>query len=136
MLSTNPTDASERMRRQAVRDTQPEIELRSELHRRGLRYFVHRRPVRSLRREADLVFPSRRVAVFVDGCFWHGCPKHRTHPKRNADFWREKIDRNRERDAETDRVLSENGWMTVRVWEHEDPGVAADRIEAAVRASS
>lgn len=107
--------------------------LRRELHRRGMRYFIHRRPVTGLRREADLLFPRRRVAVFVDGCFWHGCPVHRTHPARNSGFWRDKIELNRIRDADTDVRLSAAGWTVVRVWEHESPLAAADRIEVAVR---
>lgn len=131
-----PGDASDRMRRQAERNTGPELALRSELHRRGLRYFVHRRPLPELRREADIVFSRARVAVFVDGCFWHGCPTHRTEPKRNAEFWKRKIDKNQERDTDTDVQLTMNGWIPVRIWEHEPPAQAADRIEAAVRSRS
>lgn len=127
--------ASVRMSRQAVRDTAPEMALRSELHRRGLRYNVHRRPVPDLRREADIVFPARRIAVFVDGCFWHGCPDHRTHPRRNSSFWLDKIDGNRSRDADTDARLRAAGWTVIRVWEHEDPADAADLVEYAVQAS-
>jgi DNA mismatch endonuclease (patch repair protein) len=112
----------------------PEIILRRELHRRGLRYFVHRRPLFGLRREADLVFPRRRVAVFVDGCFWHGCELHRTHPRRNSGFWQEKIELNRVRDADTDARLQAAGWTVVRVWEHEAPLEVADRIEQICRA--
>ena len=122
------------MSAQAARDTGPELALRSELHSRGLRFRIHRRPVGGLRREADLVFPRERVAVFVDGCFWHGCPRHATWPKQNADFWRAKIEGNRRRDRETDAMLKQNGWKSFRVWEHEDVRTAADRIEAYVRA--
>lgn len=118
------------MRRQRTRDTDPEIRLRSELHARGLRYFTHRRPIPGLRREADLVFPRKRVAVFVDGCFWHACPDHGTAPARNGSFWSEKLEGNRIRDADTDARLQEAGWIPIRVWEHECPGGAADRIEA------
>lgn len=118
------------MARQAIRDTTPERQLRAILHARGRRYFVHRRPVPSLRREADLVFPGARVAVFVDGCFWHSCPDHGTAPIRNDSFWADKLIGNRNRDADTDLRLAEAGWLSIRVWEHEDPSAAADRIEA------
>lgn len=120
------------MSRQARRDTSPELALRSALHRRGLRFRVHVRPVEGLRREADLVFLGPRIAVFVDGCFWHSCPQHATEPKSNAQWWREKLARNRQRDAETDRRLVEAGWLAVRVWEHEPVADAAERIAALV----
>lgn len=121
-----------RMSGQARKDTTPELALRSALHRRGLRFRVHRRPLPGLRREADLVFPQARVAVFVDGCFWHGCPAHASWPKSNAEWWRIKLNGNRARDAETDARLAEGGWLSVRVWEHEPTGEAADRIARAV----
>ncbi|HCB34359.1 MAG TPA: very short patch repair endonuclease [Acidimicrobiaceae bacterium] len=120
------------MSRQASHDTGPERALRSALHRRGLRYFVHRRPLPALRREADIVFIRTQVAVFVDGCFWHGCPTHGTRPRRNAQYWSEKISRNRRRDADTDTRLAADGWTPVRVWEHEPPEEAADRIETLI----
>jgi DNA mismatch endonuclease (patch repair protein) len=75
------------------------------------------------------VFPRDRLAIFVDGCFWHACPQHATWPKRNADWWREKILRNVARDRDTDERLAEMGWTVLRVWEHEDTSVAADRVE-------
>ncbi|MDP9280027.1 MAG: very short patch repair endonuclease [Gemmatimonadota bacterium] len=128
-----PGPASARMSRQRRRDTAPETMLRSELHRRGLRFRVHARPLPRLRREADVVFVRSRVAVFVDGCFWHGCPEHRTHPQRNAPFWREKIDANSRRDRATDEALVAAGWVAIRVWEHEPIASAADLIEAEVR---
>jgi DNA mismatch endonuclease (patch repair protein) len=122
------------MQSQARRDTGVERLLRSALHRRGLRFRVHGRPLRTSRREVDIVFVRARVAVFVDGCFWHGCPLHATWPKRNADWWRRKIEGNIARDANTDDRLAREGWLVLRVWEHEDPDVAADEIERAVRA--
>lgn len=82
------------------------------------------------------MFPRQKVAVFVDGCFWHGCPEHGTHPKTNEEWWRWKIQRNRDRDLDTDMRLGELGWRVVRCWEHESPDVAADAVEAALRASS
>jgi DNA mismatch endonuclease, patch repair protein len=120
------------MRNTARRDTPAEIDLRRELHRRGLRYFVDRRPVRGLRTRADVVFPGVRIAVFVDGCFWHGCPHHASWPKANAQWWREKIEANRRRDTATDEALQREGWRVVRVWEHEDPELAANRVAAMV----
>jgi DNA mismatch endonuclease (patch repair protein) len=121
-----------RMRRTAQRDTPPELALRSALHRLGLRFRVHVRPIRGLLRQADVAFPSARVAVFVDGCFWHGCPLHGTWPKANAEWWRAKIESNRARDADTDRRLRAAGWTVVRVWEHEDPEEAAKRVAGLV----
>lgn len=128
-----PGSASHRMSRQRARDTKPELALRRELHRRGLRYFVNRRVLTQVRREADVVFPRQRVAVFVDGCFWHSCPLHATQAKSNAAFWEEKLAANVARDRDTDRRLLGAGWAVVRVWEHEDALVSADRVEAAVR---
>ena len=86
-----------------------------------------------MRREADLVFPSVRVAVFVDGCFWHGCPEHATWPKANSEWWRTKIERNQARDRDTDHRLRQTGWIPVRVWEHENSKRAASRVASVVR---
>lgn len=80
-----------------------------------------------------MVFPTARVAVFLDGCFWHGCPKHHTVAKTNADFWAGKVRRTLERDNETNALLIEAGWIVVRCWEHDDPSIAAVRVEKAVR---
>jgi DNA mismatch endonuclease (patch repair protein) len=125
---------SVRMSRQKSRNTQVEIALRRRLHAAGLRYRIHRRPVLGVRREADIVFGPARVAVFVDGCFWHGCPEHATWPKHNAEFWREKIEGNRRRDANTDTRLADAGWLVIRVWEHEGIDAAAARVQRAVAA--
>lgn len=124
--------ARDRMRHTPQRDTPCELALRRELHRRGLRYRVDYRPLSGLRRTADIVFTRQKVAVFVDGCFWHGCSEHGTWPKANADWWRAKIETNRSRDRDTDRRLAEAGWLPLRIWEHEDPRVAAKRVEEAV----
>src|SRR5207253_3299986 len=94
---------------------------------------VDRSPLPGLRSRADIVFGPARVAVYVDGCFWHSCPDHGTRPKANAEWWNRKLNRNQERDAETDRILQENGWEVVRIWEHEDPVAAAERVEELVR---
>jgi DNA mismatch endonuclease (patch repair protein) len=114
------------------RDTRPELVLRSELHRRGLRYRIDTGPLKSLRCRADIVFRRQKVAVFVDGCFWHGCPEHGTSPRTNATYWSAKIARNIERDRFNETELSAAGWDVVRVWEHEAPGDAADRIARAL----
>jgi len=121
------------MSSQLSQNTRIEIRLRSILHSRGLRYRVHQRPLKGYRRTADVVFTRAKVAVYVDGCFWHGCPLHGTWPKRNADFWRQKIETNVRRDRETDEALAEAGWVPIRVWEHEDASAAADRITTLVR---
>jgi DNA mismatch endonuclease, patch repair protein len=116
------------MQEQRRRDTSCEMEIRLELHRSGFRYLVDARPIPAWRRRADLVFPRARVAVFVDGCFWHGCPDHPRPPKSNAAWWEAKLARNRERDAETSARLIAEGWEVLRVWEHEDSEQAAQRI--------
>jgi len=128
------TDAatSARMSRQRRTGTAPETALRRELHRRGRRYFVDRAPLPGLRRRADLVFPRHRVAVYVDGCFWHCCPEHATYPRNNAQWWAEKLAGNVARDRDTDARLGAAGWTVVRVWEHEDAAEAADRVQAAL----
>jgi DNA mismatch endonuclease (patch repair protein) len=116
------------------RDTKPEMALRSAVHALGLRYRVAAKPLAGLRRTADLVFPRARVAVFLDGCFWHGCPQHHTVASANATFWADKVRGNRARDRDTDERLAQAGWVSVRIWEHEDPVEAADRVRAIVRA--
>jgi DNA mismatch endonuclease, patch repair protein len=120
------------MRGNRGRDTGPELDLRRALHARGLRYYVNRRPVKSLRRTADLLFPKARVAVFVDGCFWHGCPEHHTVARSNADYWADKVARNRERDRETDQLIESAGWTVIRIWEHTAVSEAAGRVEGEV----
>jgi len=112
--------ASARMAHQAVRDTGPELALRHALFSLGLRYRVDYALPDLPRRSADIVFPRQHVAVFVDGCFWHRCPEHATFPKTNPVWWTQKLQRNWDRDRETDRVLSDGGWTVVRVWEHEN----------------
>ncbi|ADL49563.1 DNA mismatch endonuclease Vsr [Micromonospora aurantiaca ATCC 27029] len=122
-----------RMQRQRTRDTQPELAIRRLLHAAGLRYRVDVAPTRSLRRRADIVFGPARVAVFVDGCFWHGCPQHGSRKtKTNTDYWSGKVARNQARDTATDGLLTNDGWLVIRVWEHEDPREAAERIASSV----
>jgi DNA (cytosine-5)-methyltransferase 1 len=130
-----PKDAatSVRLRRQRRLDTRPEVHLRKALFAKGLRFRIHQRPVEGLRRHADILFPRARVAVFVDGCFWHGCPEHTRPTKSNTLWWADKIAANRERDAHTTIALDAAGWTVVRVWEHEDPAAAAERIAGLIR---
>jgi DNA mismatch endonuclease (patch repair protein) len=125
---------SARMARVRGRDTRAELLIRSELHRRGLRYRVSQRPEPSVRRTADIVFGPAHVVVMVDGCFWRNCPDHHRPSRRNADFWSEKIESNVRRDRETDRLLADAGWLVLPIWEHDDPIGAADQIEAIVTA--
>ena len=120
------------MRGNRKRDTRPELLLRRAVHRFGLRYRVATRPLPNRPWTADLVFPSARVAVFVDGCFWHGCPEHYAEPRTNTGYWAPKIARNRERDEVVTRELCDAGWTVVRVWEHEDVAVATERVVSAV----
>lgn len=110
------------------RDTSSELALRSAVHRLGLRFVVDSRAIPGVRRKADLIFTRQRLAVFMDGCFWHGCPVHYTVPVAHADFWHKKLITNRLRDAETDRRLAQSNWTVRRVWEHEDPVAAAQRV--------
>lgn len=118
----------DRMAKQKRRDTKPEIEIRRALFSLGHRYRVNY-PVPAIgRRTIDIAFTRARIAVFVDGCFWHGCPEHFVPPKNNADWWAQKIEANRERDAVTRRRLSDLGWKVIAVWEHEDSAAALGRI--------
>ncbi|WP_370936128.1 very short patch repair endonuclease [Amycolatopsis sp. cg13] len=123
---------SSRMSKIRSRDTKPELRLRAALHRRGLRYRIGVRPVGSVRRTADIVFGPSRVAVMVDGCFWHGCPEHHRPSSRNSGWWKDKIEGNIRRDRETDKTLGEAGWLVIRVWEHESAHEAAERIAEVV----
>jgi DNA mismatch endonuclease (patch repair protein) len=121
------------MERQRQRDTQPELALRRELHRRGLRYRLDVVVV-GKRRRVDIAFTRARVAVFVDGCFWHSCPQHLTVPKNNQAWWIDKLSANVRRDRASNAELAEAGWRVVRVWEHEPCSMAANKIERIVRA--
>jgi len=123
------------MRRTRRTGTAPELALRRELHRRGHRYLVDATPPgTNRRRRADVVFRRERVAVFVDGCFWHSCPVHLHRPRANGAWWLVKLTSIEARDRDTDRALRAAGWWPVRVWEHEDVGQAADRIAGVLHA--
>ena len=117
----------------ARQDTAPEIALRRALHSRGLRYRVQLQTPGNRRRRIDIAFTRAKVAVFVDGCYWHGCPDHGTRPVTNREWWDWKIKRNRDRDADTNRLLKDQGWVVVRIWEHEDARASAQQIEALLR---
>jgi DNA mismatch endonuclease, patch repair protein len=121
------------MRQVRQKDTSAESALRRELRALALRYRLHVPILTKPRRVADVSFAGSRVAVFVDGCFWHGCPEHASWPKQNAEFWRAKIVANQERDRDTDARLRAAGWEVVRVWAHEIPAEAAARIATVVR---
>lgn len=115
-------------------DTKPELAIRRLLHAEGLRYRVSIQPLAGLRRRADIAFTKQRIAVFIDGCFWHGCPEHgRTRFNHNADYWPAKLAANRLRDQDTNVKLSDAGWLVLRFWEHEGPTDVADAIATAVR---
>jgi DNA mismatch endonuclease (patch repair protein) len=118
---------SQQMSRMPRRDTGPELLLRRELHARGLRFRVRS----SLPGRPDIVFTRARIAVFVDGCFWHGCSEHGSLPKNNREWWREKLETNVRRDRVKDEALRALGWQVLHFWEHDRAGGAADRIEEA-----
>lgn len=115
------------------RDTKPELAVRSAVHRRGIRFWVSARPQAEFARTADLVLRKTRIAVFVDGCYWHGCPDHHSQPATNSQYWADKIARNIERDIETTAYLQQTGWTVLRFWEHEDPEAVADYVQGAVQ---
>jgi DNA mismatch endonuclease (patch repair protein) len=124
-----------RMRGNRRRDTKPEVAVRSALHRRGLRFRVdHQVQLSGRVVRADIVFPRKRLAVFIDGCFWHQCPIHATLPQTNTDYWLPKLERNVKRDRLIDRLLDDCEWSVLRAWEHEAPGTVADRIVARIAA--
>lgn len=127
------TDAvRRRMQRTARKDNEFERSVRSLLHGRGFRYRVHF-PLPGLRRTTcDIAFPGLKIAVFLDGCFWHGCELHPPSVKKNTDFWLEKIARNRARDARATAHLAELGWAVLRFWEHETAEDIAGAISSAV----
>jgi DNA mismatch endonuclease, patch repair protein len=133
-MRERPKPSSEAVRKfmQRVKrtNTGPEIALRSALHRLGLRFRIHRR---DLPGRPDIVFPGAKLVVFMDGCFWHGCPIHHVDPKANAVFWRKKVEENQARDDRNNLLLNTLGWEVIRVWEHEDVGEAAKKIATIVQ---
>lgn len=134
-----PSDPHVTTRMKANRrlDTRPEVALRSYLHRGGLRFRKNHVVIAGDRKvRPDIVFTRQRVAVFVDGCFWHSCPEHGTVPGRNLDYWVPKLARNVERDQASTSLLEAAGWRVVRVWEHEPLPDAHGRVMAALRPST
>lgn len=114
------------MKRMPRSSTGPEVALRKQLHALGLRFRLHRK---DLPGRPDIALPAAKIAVFVDGCFWHSCPEHGTMPKNNREWWTEKLAGNRERDSRRDNELLSLGWLPVHVWEHESPAEAAAAIQ-------
>lgn len=126
-----PTDAvRRRMVAQLRTGTKPEILLRKLLFADGFRYRVNYKVPGAPRRTIDIAFPGKRVAVFVDGCFWHGCPQHSVPAKHNGTWWAEKLSANQARDTETTALLEDEGWLVARIWEHEPAGAAAALVES------
>lgn len=128
---TSPA-VSDRMSRQRVRDTSPEVAIRRRLFARGARFRVGYPVPERPRCSIDIAFPKRRIAIFVDGCFWHGCPEHGTMPKANAGTWAAKLEGNRTRDREIDTHLAERSWTVIRVWEHDEPSEVCENIMQAL----
>lgn len=123
---------SRRFSRTRGRDTQPELAIRRRVHALGLRYRVNAMPMPGVRRTADLLFPKERIAVLIDGCFFHGCPDHYIAPRTRAEFWEQKIQGNRRRDEETTSLFESAGWQVLRFWEHEPPEQVVSAISTAV----
>ncbi|WP_079042204.1 very short patch repair endonuclease [Streptomyces aureus] len=128
------SSAARRRNMQAIRsrDTKPEQQVRRLLHAQGLRYRVAAKPLSDLRRTADIIFRPVKVAVFIDGCYWHGCPEHYVAPRTNPGYWSDKVARNMARDSDTNQRLEEAGWTVLRFWEHESPEECAMHIAAEV----
>ncbi|MFD9983537.1 very short patch repair endonuclease [Streptomyces massasporeus] len=128
------SSAARRRNMQAIRsrDTKPELLVRSLLHAQGLRYRVATKPLPGLRRTADIVFRPAKLAVFIDGCYWHGCPEHYVPPRTNSGYWSDKVARNVARDRDTDEQLKAAGWTVLRFWEHDPAEDCAIKIAATV----
>jgi len=131
-IKPSSPEASRRMAKVRQKGTDAEVALRRELYRIGLRYRIDYEVLKKPRRVADIAFPGLRIAIFVDGCFWHGCPQHASWPKHNVEFWRQKIEANRHRDADTNERLRGMGWTVLRCWEHESPAEAAEVVARTV----
>lgn len=121
------------MRSNRSRDTAPELAIRRLVHGSGLRYRVDIKPIPDLKRRGDLIFTRAQVVVFVDGCYWHGCPKHFKTPKTNSAYWLNKIEKNIARDHDTNVRLEAAGWTVLRYWEHEDSDRVANDVISRVR---
>ncbi len=131
MIPSSP-DVTVRMARQPSRNTGPEMAVRQAVHAMGGRYRVHL-PVPGMpRRTIDMAFLGPKVAVFIDGCFWHSCPQHGSRPNSNSELWQAKFERNVERDLDTTSRLEEQGWSVLRFWEHQSPADVAEQVVAEV----
>lgn len=139
-MSTNKKNRqllhSRRLARQPQRDTSPELKLRSALHRLGFRFRLHKRLIVGKNFKVDIVLPRYRIAILVDGCFWHSCPQHGTIPRTRSRWWKHKLSENRKRDALHVISLQECNWTVVRIWEHEDSQLAARKIAELIGRSS
>ena len=120
------------MRGNRGRDTRPEVAMRSALHAAGLRFRKNYRPLPGSRAVVDVAFTRWKVAVQLDGCFWHGCPEHGSRPATNTDYWDEKLRGNAERDRRLERVLADHGWSVLRFWEHESTGTITSKVSSAL----
>lgn len=116
------------MRSNRATGSRPELAFRQILHARGFRYRVNARPVEDVRRTADILFRKQKLAVFIDGCFWHRCPEHGSQPKSNSHYWTPKLEKNVQRDEDTNNRLMQAGWSVLRFWEHEDPEFVSEQI--------
>ncbi|MFD6288945.1 very short patch repair endonuclease [Streptomyces sp. NPDC060205] len=131
-MTPSSPEVSARMSKQPSKDTEAELAVRRLLYAAGLRYRVEYPVPGMRRRRIDVAFPGLKVAVLIDGCFWHGCPLHATRPKSNADWWRNKLDRNMARDQETTEHLTAQGWTVLRFWEHTASGEVAQAVRVTV----
>jgi DNA mismatch endonuclease (patch repair protein) len=131
VVASSP-QVSANMSKHPRRDTGPELELRRLLHANGFRYRVQYPVPGYSRRTIDIAFPRRKIAVFVDGCFWHGCPDHGHVPASNYEWWVQKFGRNQARDAQTDGHLRNLGWLVVRLWEHQAGTEMYERVRGLV----
>lgn len=127
-IRSSSEEASQRMSKVRQKGTNAEMAFRRELYQRGLRYRVGYTVLKKPRRVADIVFLKQKIAIFIDGCFWHGCPIHATWPKQNAQFWKFKIDTNKARDVDTNERLHTLGWTVLRFWEHEETSTSAENV--------
>jgi DNA mismatch endonuclease (patch repair protein) len=126
---TPPTEQVRRqMQAQKTTGTKIELQVRRGLHARGYRYRVDRKLLPDYPFRGDIVWSGRRMVVFLDGCFWHGCPLHGTAPKSNPDWWQAKLEGNRQRDRRVDEILLQRGWTVLRFWEHDDPVAIVESI--------
>lgn len=121
------------MAQQRSKDTAPEVAVRKALHARGVRFRIDVKLERDMRTRADIAWAGLKLAIFVDGCFWHSCPLHATRPKANAGWWDAKLAANVERDRRTEELLRARGWRVLRYWEHEHAGDVADDILRTMR---